>query len=216
MSRIETKEEFSTRIYQTGIISGYKSRASVDIIPIRFVLLKLYADYNPEIHEYVAEAGLPILVRMKTLKLRFSREWAIGDEKTTRRDLQAMGLDEDKHLSIVEQIMEMLPSAVPDKGIKVQIIHAIYRDTEATLHLHSEDLYYRAKLIPAAESFIQALEEVRSPPLELECPICKEMFAQKKGTSITKLPCSHYYHRDCVVPWLQINHLCPTCRHPSC
>ncbi|KAL6139486.1 hypothetical protein ACLB2K_057790 [Fragaria x ananassa] len=175
---------------------------------------------------------------MKTLKLRFSREWASGDEKTTRKRFArykrviarspreanklrnklgrylytAMGLDEDKHLSIVEQIMEMLPSAVPDKGIKIQIIHGIYRDTEATLHLHSEDLYYRAKLIPAAESFIQALEEVRSPPLELECPICREMFAQKKGTSITKLPCSHYYHRDCIVPWLQINHLCPTCR----
>ncbi|KAL6142677.1 hypothetical protein ACLB2K_060954 [Fragaria x ananassa] len=242
----ETKDEYSTRVYQNNRNIAFRSRASVDIIPIRFRWYKAYANYNPEMHRYDYDPAEPaILLRRKTLKLRLDgsvREKASGDEKTTMERFArykrviagsprvanklrnklgrylhtTVGLDEDKDPSIIEQIMERLQAAVPDKVMEVQTAHMICRDTEETLYLHLDDLYYRAKLIPATESFIQALEDM-SPPDddELECSVCMEMFAQSKDSSITQLPCSHYYHRDCIVPWLQINHLCPTCRHPS-
>ncbi|KAL6212570.1 hypothetical protein ACLB2K_017788 [Fragaria x ananassa] len=196
---------------------------------------------------YDRDPPIPIPKRIRTLKLRFSREKASGDAKTRmerfarykriiagspreanelryklgRYLCRAMRLPEDKHSSIIDQIVRKLQDkeADPDKVIEVAIVDVIFRDTEESMLLDFEDNddCYRAKLIPATESFIQALEEA-SPPDdddELECATCMEMFAHKNHSSIIQLPCSHYYHRDCIVPWLHINHLCPTCRHPN-
>ncbi|KAL6146230.1 hypothetical protein ACLB2K_056913 [Fragaria x ananassa] len=185
------------------------------------------------------------LLRRTTLELRFSREKVCENAKTKmerfakykrlidgspreanelRNKLRRyvrneVGLSLDDYPLLIEQILIVLQEhAVPDQNIEVQAINYIYRYTEeglSTLYDMDDEQYYRAKLIPANESFIQALEEA-SPPAdddELQCAICMEMFEkQKADTSITQLPCSHYYHRDCIVPWLHINHVCPTCR----
>ncbi|XP_050365738.1 E3 ubiquitin-protein ligase RING1-like [Argentina anserina] len=125
-----------------------------------------------------------------------------------------MKLPEDKHPEIFASVLDKLQEAVPDKLIQVACVDIICRDTEESLHLH-DDGPYRFRLIPATESFIQALEEASPVDDDEVCAICRDMFAQNKdsSSSITKLPCSHYYHRDCIVAWLRINHLCPTCGH---
>ena len=41
-----------------------------------------------------------------------------------------------------------------------------------------------------------------SPTLGAECSVCKEQFTV--GEELLKLPCSHLYHNDCVIPWLKL------------
>jgi len=45
------------------------------------------------------------------------------------------------------------------------------------------------------------------------CSICLEEF--KEGENVRTLPCFHYYHPDCIDPWLKTNLLCPVCKNPS-
>ncbi|CAL1366475.1 unnamed protein product [Linum trigynum] len=43
------------------------------------------------------------------------------------------------------------------------------------------------------------------------CAVCKDDMSA--GEKAKLLPCSHWYHEDCIVPWLNIRNTCPVCRH---
>ena len=45
----------------------------------------------------------------------------------------------------------------------------------------------------------------------IECSVCKEEFTLIE--KVKKLPCKHYFHEDCLRPWLEQRNSCPTCRH---
>lgn len=45
---------------------------------------------------------------------------------------------------------------------------------------------------------------------KLQCSVCWEDF--KIDEKVRKLPCSHLYHEDCIVPWLNLHGTCPICR----
>ncbi|XP_071491657.1 E3 ubiquitin-protein ligase RNF103-like [Diadema antillarum] len=47
-----------------------------------------------------------------------------------------------------------------------------------------------------------------------QCAICLEAYTH--GMELCGLPCSHAYHRQCIVAWLNNgNHVCPICRWPA-
>ncbi|XAR53128.1 Ubiquitin--protein ligase [Bertholletia excelsa] len=68
---------------------------------------------------------------------------------------------------------------------------------------------------PAPRSVIEALpaalltqENLVTDP---RCPVCKEEF--EVGEEVKVMPCKHFYHRDCIVPWLRMHDTCPVCRY---
>ena len=44
------------------------------------------------------------------------------------------------------------------------------------------------------------------------CPICQEPF--RSHEFFKGLPCTHFFHCDCIEPWLHVKNSCPVCRLP--
>ncbi|PIM99388.1 Anaphase-promoting complex (APC), subunit 11 [Handroanthus impetiginosus] len=43
------------------------------------------------------------------------------------------------------------------------------------------------------------------------CAVCKDEFTG--GEKLTRMPCCHLYHGDCILPWLSMRNTCPLCRY---
>ncbi|XP_047461165.1 E3 ubiquitin-protein ligase RNF115 [Mugil cephalus] len=67
---------------------------------------------------------------------------------------------------------------------------------------------------PAEKEMISSLPTVcisqEQTDCRLECPVCREEYTL--GESVRKLPCLHYFHSECIVPWLELHDTCPVCR----
>lgn len=87
-----------------------------------------------------------------------------------------------------------------------------------TAHMRmGADLRNAAQPVPKAKFTKIMLGKLRTIPLDVDtvcsqpsCPICSEDFAVDNCE--TKLPCSHIFHRACVLPWLEMKQNCPICR----
>ena len=70
---------------------------------------------------------------------------------------------------------------------------------------------------PASKNEIQKLnkyiltkEKLNEFGGENTCSVCKEDF--DIGNKIMDLPCNHYFHEECIMPWLNQHDSCPICR----
>ncbi|XP_023289349.1 E3 ubiquitin-protein ligase RNF126-B isoform X7 [Orussus abietinus] len=46
--------------------------------------------------------------------------------------------------------------------------------------------------------------------MKLQCSVCWEDF--QLSEPVRQLPCQHFYHAPCIVPWLELHGTCPICR----
>ncbi|KAF9987576.1 hypothetical protein BGZ65_003008 [Modicella reniformis] len=68
---------------------------------------------------------------------------------------------------------------------------------------------------PASKSFIRDLPLVPISEVKRDeaCIVCNENLQENESKAgITKLPCKHFFDRDCIVPWLELHNNCPACR----
>lgn len=75
-------------------------------------------------------------------------------------------------------------------------------------HLAENDLN-RYGTPPAKKEAIDALPTVKIEET-LGCSVCLEDFAI--GMEAKEMPCKHKFHRDCILPWLELHSSCPVCR----
>lgn len=71
----------------------------------------------------------------------------------------------------------------------------------------------RARPLPASRAAVDGLPEATLSEEEASrgCAVCKDSFEQ--GQRVVWLPCKHYFHGDCIRPWLAIRNTCPVCRY---
>ncbi|XP_020112620.1 E3 ubiquitin-protein ligase RING1-like [Ananas comosus] len=73
--------------------------------------------------------------------------------------------------------------------------------------------YHDTFITSAARRAVAALRDVEidaGPQGGQSCTVCQETLAI--GTVAASFPCTHVFHRNCIVPWLQQQHTCPVCR----
>ncbi|XP_073059914.1 uncharacterized protein [Primulina eburnea] len=71
---------------------------------------------------------------------------------------------------------------------------------------------------PAAKSVVENLpsvvytkEVVEENSCLVSCAVCMDEFAV--GEKLTRMPCFHLYHGECILPWLHNRNTCPVCRY---
>ncbi|KAF2573734.1 hypothetical protein F2Q70_00006066 [Brassica cretica] len=63
---------------------------------------------------------------------------------------------------------------------------------------------------PASKRVVDELPVVELSSGNIACAICIGDFVVKE--KVTRLPCWHYYHGECILPWLEMKNTCPVCR----
>ncbi|XP_073280455.1 E3 ubiquitin-protein ligase RING1-like [Primulina huaijiensis] len=69
---------------------------------------------------------------------------------------------------------------------------------------------------PASKSAMEGLPDIKISDEMLasdssQCAVCKDSFELNELAK--QMPCKHIYHRDCIVPWLELHNSCPVCRY---
>ncbi|KAL6210920.1 hypothetical protein ACLB2K_016150 [Fragaria x ananassa] len=88
------------------------------------------------------------------------------------------------------------------KHMQAECMYPDYED--ALWHEHGED--YPTSPPPPPPVFLDDLERVRLDGFGETCAICLECYDDDDDEPVvTRLPCSHYFHGDCILLWLHIH-----------
>jgi hypothetical protein len=71
---------------------------------------------------------------------------------------------------------------------------------------------------PAAKKEVEKLKKykidekkIKEFGFENSCAVCKDEF--NLGEECLSMPCNHYFHENCILPWLKERNSCPICRY---
>ncbi|KAI4346756.1 hypothetical protein L6164_007626 [Bauhinia variegata] len=159
-------------------------------------------------------------------------EWEEVEERVNEREDLSVVIDDVDDRSIASGISngeETGEDAL--RYLEWEILIAV-NNLERNMDLENDDYIYAAEYDvlfgqflendsalkgspPAAKSVVDSLPFVELTKEDLQgknvaCAICKDDILLEE--KVRRLPCSHCYHGDCIMPWLGIRNTCPVCR----
>ena len=160
-------------------------------------------NHDPVLQEIASVAGSAVTSRMPNVVILLRMVKLVIEEIIDDDDDDDDGEDSNGEEEDEEVIEEIDDDDDEDSNVEEELDSVI---------LDSMETY---EPIPATKCSIKALEKVRFQQglnSIQECVICMEEF--HTGSEVTRMPCSHIYHGDCIVRWLETSHICPLCRYP--
>lgn len=150
----------------------------------RFALLRSWLDFHPELHTLV------VLVSALLLLLTI---WSSGRVDRVQQRFNALYVpshDRNSQLLRHDSLSIHLHRNLPIRHARSITTEDLDRSTSSYLH----------SPVPATAS--------NEPS---RCSICLAHLTG--GDKVRLLPCMHFYHQDCIDPWIMQQNHCPVCRH---
>lgn len=163
-------------------------------------------------------------------------EWEEVEERVDERENSSVVVDRAEELSLASGFSNEEESGEEAGRWEILLVmNDIGRNNDAEAYIADQDDYmYAAEYDtlfgqfvendnplkgspPAAKTAVENLPlvELKTENILTEdvvvCAVCKDKFSMEE--KVRKLPCGHYYHDDCILPWLNIRNTCPVCRH---
>ncbi|KAI4338148.1 hypothetical protein L6164_016494 [Bauhinia variegata] len=89
----------------------------------------------------------------------------------------------------------------------------IQRETDEVRVITESIETYENRPTPACPCCVQKLlQKAEIGNIEGQCCICLDDFQTDMDESVTT-PCSHTFHKVCILKWLKENNACPLCRY---
>ncbi|XP_038626367.1 E3 ubiquitin-protein ligase Praja-2 [Tachyglossus aculeatus] len=129
----------------------------------------------------------------------FDLEWRLLDEYESRYGIIPTFFPEESDILNYVTVQEHLNQAM--EAAVAHLEHLISEGEQTCPPASRESLNLLPEIIVKAEQMA----------MELCCTICCQEFVE--NDVITKLPCSHYFHKACLIIWLQKSATCPICRY---
>lgn len=127
----------------------------------------------------------------------------IDNEDELEQDIIAIN---NSNSSIVDLILNLIRMEYEEDEIETIIDYLMQNDPN------------RYGTPPASKRVVDSLDNIEITKdqylafgIDNTCSVCKEEL--KVNQKAIKLPCSHYYHPDCIIPWLKEHNSCPICRN---
>lgn len=156
-------------------------------------------------------------------------EWEeVGEQRILERDALGSVIERIEELSVSSEISNIGREEMGDGDLEWEFLLAV-NNLERNLEFENESFGEYDEIFgqimenvasskgspPTAKSVVENLPiVVFSEEMKKEnviCAVCKDDISTEDR--VTKLPCAHFYHGDCIVPWLSIRNTCPVCRY---
>ncbi|KAF5191946.1 E3 ubiquitin-protein ligase ring1 [Thalictrum thalictroides] len=164
-------------------------------------------------------------------------EWEEIEDRVDDRDVLSMMMDyEERSVSAsidVQEVVERREETMRNLEWEVLLqVNNLERNGELEHDLDHDDYIHPAEYDmlfgqfaenenaihgspPTAKSVVENLPSIVLTQNDIEnkgglCAVCKDEISTEEQAKL--LPCSHYYHADCILPWLNIRNTCPVCR----